>query len=647
MRLKTRAPLRWLRSAALQRAPLQCAVWAALTLAAQGVMAQPAKPQQPVFQGVQRIVQDLSQLSPPGGVYKRQRANGTVEEEVINAVSGGRAVLRQLRYYDDGKIKQQLEWANGKLNGTARLHLADGSIFREANYVDNRIETFTEYRQRLVYNQITSDTRSIVNRGKRISLRWDKFYDLRQSQGKLLGLTKDGLITFLLAVRTPEEATQVLADIAGYFESKASGQIAEANDVVSCGNGKAGVANDANLNNATLQTASASRGKGAAAGSAGTAAMATVHNAVSSITSACGAGSGAAGARAGANLGVSSQRDAQIAQAEQVLDAAIQSCRSQPPRPGSGMFAGGVGGFTSLLPEVEAIIEGVDASIALGEQTVANGVRTGVSAVVEGAPVVEASVADTAIVRAAAATTASASQGFVLLEVLSTANAVAVGAVVGWAIGTAIDQSPVGQALTQKLAEAQYAAQDREYEEAAQKEKDAKSSGKKPGTNPPAAGGGAGRPDPDSGGGDKCDGLENFKNTCEMSNWTEQRCAAFAAMASGCTGDPTRIQYGHDGDVFTVACPSRDCSADSGEGSGTSGTFGSKLSTVSGSETSFRNFQPRCRSEEELQTQRRCEQQGLIGRPGPDGTLSCGTRNVNPGDVRSGPNPHQINPTRE
>jgi hypothetical protein len=42
----------------------------------------------------------------------------------------------------------------------------------------------------------------------------------------------------------------------------------------------------------------------------------------------------------------------------------------------------------------------------------------------------------------------------------------------------------------------------------------------------------------------------------------------------------------------------------------------------------------------------RCEQQGMIAQPGLGGSLQCGARNVSPGNVRAGPNPNQINPSR-
>jgi antitoxin component YwqK of YwqJK toxin-antitoxin module len=57
---------------------------------------------------------------------------------IAMALSSCSRVERQ--YWDNGNIKSELPYRNGKLNGTARWYYEDGTIRHEVPYVDDRIE---------------------------------------------------------------------------------------------------------------------------------------------------------------------------------------------------------------------------------------------------------------------------------------------------------------------------------------------------------------------------------------------------------------------------------------------------------------------------------------------------------------------------
>jgi len=135
-----------------------------------------------------------------------------------------------------------------------------------------------------------------------------------------------------------------------------------------------------------------------------------------------------------------------------------------------------------------------------------------------------------------------------------------IAAALGVIVGSLINASPVGQAITDQIAEWQEAG-DAAYQAevtkaAAARAKETK--GSTPST-PVGAAAGSSRPaDPESDNHNRCDYFfESVKDFCEMTNWTARKCSTFSSIVSDCKGDVTRIQVApHDGDFFFVGCPS-------------------------------------------------------------------------------------------
>jgi hypothetical protein len=539
----------------------------------------------------------------PAGESRKLHPNGRVKELVVKATIANAAGLRQTEYYDDGKIKHEFEWVNGRLNGLARSYLPGEVLAKEARFANGRIVEYTAYKGGRVETRISADRRSFVHRGAPLTPRWDKYYE-RLPGKRLLGLTPAALVDVLLQSYVPESVTKAVADLNAILDSKTGGRVSQANDIVACGSGRAEIADDLQLQQATLVQARAGGRAGVMqpGSTAPLTPLARAQAAISNISRACGSTSVAAGK---AGVGGSSAQQSQNARAEQALNDAVASCGSGVGRSSSDLVGIGPGtGFTSvkLLEAVEAL-EAADAAAA------ANTARTAATALAaEGSAVAEATIVEGL---AASAVTESA-----IVATGLGAMAVAAVAVASWEIGKAINDSPIGQALTNAIStwqttndanyQAQAAAAQRAQEQAAAREQASQSQPATPPGTPVA------RPDPESAGRNKCGYLASFKDYCVSVRWNDRKCSAYSGIVNRCVASVTQIQVNpHDGDPFAVACP--------------------------------RNHGDR----DALALQRRCDRLGMISRPGPDGSPGCGQRPaIGAGEVPRGPNPNQINPTR-
>jgi hypothetical protein len=539
----------------------------------------------------------------PAGESRKLHPNGRVKELVVKATIANAAGLRQTEYYEDGKVKHEFEWVNGRLNGMARSYLPGEVLAKEARFANGRIVEYTAYKGGRVETRISADRRSFVHRGTPLTPRWDKYYE-RIPGKRLLGLTPAALVDVLLQSYVPESVTKAVADLNGILDSKTGGRVSQANDIVACGSGRAEIADDLQLQQATLVQARAGGSAGVMqpGSTAPLTPLARAQAAISNISRACGSTSVAAGK---AGVGGPSAQQSQNARAEQALNEAAASCRSGVGRSSSDLVGIGPGtGFISvkLLDAVQAL-EAADAAAA------ANTVRTAATALAaEGSAVAEATIVD-GLAASAVTESAIAATGLSVM-------AVAAVAVVSWEIGKAINDSPVGQALTNAIStwqstndpnyQAQAAAAQRAQEQAAAREPAPQSQPATPPGTPVA------RPDPDAAGRNKCDYLASFKDFCVSVRWNDRKCSAYSGIVNRCVASVTQIQVNpHDGDPFAVACP--------------------------------RNHGDR----DALALQQRCDRLGMISRPGPDGGPGCGQRPaIGAGDVPRGPNPNQINPTR-
>jgi len=539
----------------------------------------------------------------PAGESRKLHPNGRVKELVVKATIANAVGWRQTEYYDDGKVKQEFEWVNGRLDGVARSYLPGEVLAKEARFAKGRLVEYTAYKGGRVETRISADRRSFIHRGAPLTPRWDKYYE-RLPGKRLVGLTPAALVDVLLQSYMPESVTKAVADLNAILDSKTGGRVSQANDIVACGSGRAEIADDLQLQQATLVQARAGGMAGVMqpGSTAPLTPLARAQAAISNISRACGSTSVAAGK---AGVGGPSSQQSQNARAEQALNDAVTSCRSGVGRSSSDLVGIGPGtGFISvkLLDAVQAL-EAADAAAA------ANTARTAATALAaEGSAVAEATIVEGL---AASAVTESA-----LAATGVTVMAVAAVAVVSWEIGKAINDSPIGQALTNAIStwqntndpnyQAQAAAAQRAQEQAAAREPAPQPQPAVPPGTPVA------RPDPDSAGRNKCDYLASFKDFCASVRWNDRKCSAYSGIVNRCVASVTQIQVNpHDGDPFAVACP--------------------------------RNHGDR----DALALQQRCDRLGMISRPGPDGSPGCGQRPaIGAGEVPRGPNPNQVNPTR-
>lgn len=380
----------------------------------------------------------------PLGESRSLHSNGRVKQLVVRLTVDGVPGFRVQEFYDNGRLFRQMHWARDMLEGEARVFRPDGQQDKLVRYRRGAVLTFTGYRDGRVESHIPLDRREFIHRGRPLSVRWQTYYERLPKRG-LVGYSAHGLVDSLLMSRMPEDVLQVLADLNAFAGSKTGGRLSQANDIVSCGTGQADLVDDLDL---------AGSASGGASGSGQPARTRTGMTAgrreaaLQAIARPCAGGSGAGGAggRFGRPQGA---RDRQIEQARQHLDAAIASCQAAGPGRSNDLIAGGaIGpgvGFTSVtVAEKIAELEAAEAA-ATAITTLEAGATT------------EAGVTMITGLPAAAATGSGATVlgGFAALDVLVVSSAVVVAGATGWAIGTWLNDTPVGKAITKFVADTQ------------------------------------------------------------------------------------------------------------------------------------------------------------------------------------------------
>jgi hypothetical protein len=464
----------------------------------------------------------------PVAELRLMHANGKIKESVVRTLVNGAQGFRQSFFFEDGTLQREFEWAGGRLNGTARVFAPGQVLVKEAVFRNDRLVSYRGFANGRIATQIDADRRAILNRGVPVNVRWDKAYDV-SSDGRLVGFTARGLIEKMSLSELPEQITQMLADLSTFYDSKGGTAVSQANDIVSCGNGRAGLVDDMNLKESTMRDAKAGGMRGVMpAGSQGTPTpLAQAQAAIANIRRGCsGSGAGPAGSVPGAPTS-GNPNNSRNQQAEQALTTAIAACSA----PGKGVVGGlssgnlfavgplGPGtGFKSIPLDV---IEEAIAAEAAEAGTIVN---AGTAAATEGTAlevtVVEGLAADVATEGAV-----TAARAFVMTDVLAGANAVGVAAVAGWGIGTLIDRGSIGKAITRQVARAQEAF-DSSYQaraaEAAKAQKAAAERDKaKDSSGKPVA-----RPNPDDASRNPCGDLTGLKHFCTTTSWRPPSAAA-------------------------------------------------------------------------------------------------------------------------
>lgn len=528
----------------------------------------------------------------PLGESRSLHPNGRVKQLVVRLTVDGVPGFRVQEFYDNGRLFRQMHWARGVLEGEARVLRPDGQLDKLVRYRRGAVLTYTGYRNGRVESQIPQDRRTFIHRGRPLTVRWQTYYE-RLPKRPLVGYSAHGLVDSLLLSRMPEDVLQVLADLNAFADGKTGGRLSQANDIVSCGNGRADLVDD-------LDLAGRASGAGQTTGTPTGMTAARREAALQAIARPCASGSaGGVGSGFGRPPG---GRDSQIEQARQHLDAAIASCNASGPGRSSDLIASGAigpgAGFTSVaFAEEMAALEAAEAA------------TTTITALEAGATT-EAGVAVITGLPAAAATESGATAlgGFVALDVLVVGSAVTVAGAAGWAIGTWLNDTPVGKAITKFVADAQ----ERLSADPPPPPPPDPATNPAPAPTPAPAPSPVSQPDPEADTRSACERLADFKSFCERTAWTARQCSAYMGIASGCRGDITRIQVTpHEGDVFAVACP----------------TPGDRAA---------------------LAERLRCQQLGLFGQPGAGEALGCKRGG---GLGRNGPpsviDPRVVNPVRE
>lgn len=493
--------------------------------------------------------------------FKRLYKNGRVYQESKKIQLLRTATFKKTTYYDNGDVMLEEQWANNKRNGVTKVYLKNNQLLKEMTFRDDYMVNYVAYKNNQVYTKISADRAIIINKGRAISARWDKYYETR-GVNRILAFDKKTLVDWMLKWTIPEQATQIFEDLASQYDSlSGSSGGSGGNDMLTCG-GSTGLIDDLGVNFQSL----GGRGKqsrvdvNSIAGGRNTKqSKQTALQVAGNIVTTC--ASNTKSKIGGANNvgGFNTQRNAGIKQAQNTLTNFINSCDSN--RSGSDMFAiDTTFGFKSLQ-----VLEEVLATDAAG--------ATVVDATIVDGVVLDATALEVTAIEGIAGSTESAAVasrigGFILTDVAVAATAVTVAAVVGYAVGTVINESVVGKALTEFIANAQEsndaelqkavadaaAAQAKAETDRKKAENDAKQNAE---TNPQTDDSKATMPLPDGlGGGSACERAASFKAYCDSTNWRDLKCENFIRMTKGCKGNVTQMYVAGDGNVMDVGCPS-------------------------------------------------------------------------------------------
>lgn len=509
--------------------------------------------------------------------------NGQIKQIVERAKVDGVYGFRQSEFYADGKLYREMTWARGVLEGDAKVYLPNNILQKEVRFRRGLMVSYKGYKDGHVETEITADRRSFVHRGRKITPHWDKYYELLPKR-KLIGYSVRGLVDNLLLSRMPEDVVQVMADLNTFADQHTGGAISNANDIVSCGNGRAEIVDDLGLQPEQSGAAISRGSAGLKAPEAGTIMRSNerVAAALTNITSPC-TGELSTSPR----VGGPSVRDSQIGQAEQVLDQAIASCNNSLPDSSDLVANGpaigpGAGFISTKFTEAMAAIEAAQTA-AVADTSITTAIDI---VIVDG----------TAIEGPSLLTTSS--MGFASLTVLTTATAVVTAFGLGWVAGTFINNTFINPAPAADPAPA------------AEPQKSVRQSASKPRAINNQMRASVGQPNPEGDSRNKCDAMASFKAFCEKTRWIPARCAAFIGLITNCRTDVTRIQVtSHEGDIFDVACPNQ------------------------GSEQILNDIE--------------CKQKGMIGQPAPGESSLCGPKTGINKQLPNERHPGAIDPVRD
>jgi hypothetical protein len=379
--------------------------------------------------------------------YSRRFITGTIyiqSESIRNLVNGYNVTT----YYENGGILKTEVWRNGKRNGLTIVYNRDGSVAKEIRFVENYVLDYKSYKNGRIETQISENRSIIVNKGRQLNIRWDKYYEL-WGGNTLVGFDSKGLINYLLNFVIPEEATEVLSDITDFFNSIPGAGQNGMDDMVTCG-GSTSAFKDNNMD--LSQVAETPSRNNSTPGSytvndvIGNTVIGMVNSCASNYSNSVG-GSGGVG-------GGNKSRNADIDRARGALDNTVQGCISGRK---NNMFASEYFNPKSLqlAKDVLASMESTAWDRGVTSATQINGLSA--SATTESGAIVAnqtTKVVALEAVEGSAVRTASgtALRGFITAGTSTAIAGVMTAAVVGWSIGTLINNSSVGKAITDGIA---------------------------------------------------------------------------------------------------------------------------------------------------------------------------------------------------
>ncbi|MBL0357543.1 MAG: hypothetical protein IPP72_11985 [Chitinophagaceae bacterium] len=430
--------------------------------------------------------------------------NGKIYREGKFIASTCGRVLQETTFDVNGDLIRQEQWRNRKRCGTTKVYF-NGKLQKEIVYRDNLMVSYVAYRSGLVYTRISENRNIIINKGREVVIRWQRYYT-KFGQQKLLVLTKKELVDAMRYFMLPEEITQTLADITNNVDLT---PVPGGNAALTCG-GKTQAINDANADFKSTDP----QKKQDAANVGG-----MIGNTCSAIAAASltGSFSGATGDAA---------RKGRIDRASSALDKAISNCESNPSNTSSG-------GMFSAEPEASsgAVIAMHALYKAAYDGTLSAATRNAAMAAADDLAVIIADANITTWTTETAYTVVAGTGGRAILLGSALPEVLAVVAA-GLAVASVVE-AVVTTTGTDN-------------------------------TNGGTTGGGSGEsegavqtPVPDEmNSGNACERLKALKKYCESTHWQGEKCENAARLFSGCGGDLREMYVAGDGDLSGIGCPS-------------------------------------------------------------------------------------------
>lgn len=465
-----------------------------------------------------------------------------------------KTILKRTTYDPKGVITRIEEIRDGKRCGRTRIY-TNGILAKEILFIDDKMISYKSIVAGRVDCEISADRNTIINKGRLVDIKWSRFYQVIDHRSFLV-FDKKKCVDNMRDIMTPEQITQLLADITAIYNSK---NIPGKNAVVTGCSPNPSVINDQNPN---YKGTTENERKNAA-------------DAAAIVFNACASERNDALNSAFQGITGNAARERRINKAKSLLDKMISDCNSKPGDNKNGMFAAGdevtlVTRLYHLAASGEAVAVEVTASAAdVAAADAAAGFAEPLKAGLHKSLPVQLKEMETTqkVLRVAkgaadAVAGANTATGGAATATAGTTIATVVGvAVIGVAVaGAAYMGYKTYQAIKEMDAAADVS-RDADARLAALRERQAlqeRESRVNKNTYPaPKRGGGPSTPiPPGMESASTCERAQRFKEYCDSNGWQTQDCEDFARFAADCKGDIREMYIAGDGDIMNIGCPS-------------------------------------------------------------------------------------------